>query len=401
MKSNQLKTSKPPFRLAALAPLVAGLLSGTTADAAPVDSAVDGDWLTFAEPNYTTWAGGGLPGLEDTALISHTVRTDVDVSVTNDEEENTAADVQVNTGGTLDLWGGRFTLKQFTFNGGTLKAAQRTMRFLPTTILVNDVPGNTWGQTKNQNSKHAEIHTSTISGAGDLDVAPGHSGQLFQLDVTELGGTTGFTGNLNVTRWLGRYDTQSETDQAWLKINNSITKADASFGMSLNAVVRDWTEEGGGTAEPDDGISYNGYDMRDGDVEVWLTSLTIGALSVPPRATAYTYDELAAMSPGTANFLRSDGSDGTLGVNGTAIPFLMTDVTFDGTTSTATWNSNPDQQYFVYFSTDLINWAEIDDSFVSQGTSTTYTDAIVERFAKDELPVPDQGYYRVLKSNEN
>jgi len=118
-----------------------------------------------------------------------------------------------------------------------------------------------------------------------------------------------------VTRVPGRYDTQFETDVAHLKISKSIAKEDASFSMILNGIVRDWTEAGGGTAAPDDGISYCGYDMRDGNVEVWVTNLTIGGFSVPSQDIAYTYSELAAMNGGdVANYLRSDGSDGLLGV---------------------------------------------------------------------------------------
>ncbi|MFT5107650.1 MAG: hypothetical protein ACI8XO_003830 [Verrucomicrobiales bacterium] len=303
------------FTASSVTAALAVVALAATAEAATVASAANADWLTFVTPNYTTWTGSALPGSGDTASIDHTVRADISTSVTNDVDEITAASVQVNSGGTLNLWGGRMTLDAFSFNGGTLTAAQRTMIFRPTTIAVNDVPGNVWGQSKNQNSKHAEIHTPTITGSGDITVMPGHSGQLFQLDVTDPSGTAGFTGKLDVTRQSGRYDTGNQSDSAWLKINQNVTQGDASFSMSLNGIVRDWTEAGGGTAATDDGISYNGYDMRDVNSEVWLNDLTIGGFSVPGRATAYTYAELAAMNGGdVANYLRTDGTDGLLGV---------------------------------------------------------------------------------------
>ena len=79
----------------------------------------------------------------------------------------------------------------------------------------------------------------------------------------------------------------------------------------------------------------------------------------------------------------------------------MTAVSFDGSEATATWNSKPAPQlYYVYFSTDLTNWIELEDSVESQGASTTYTDPIADRFALDELPVPDHGFYRVEESND-
>ena len=79
----------------------------------------------------------------------------------------------------------------------------------------------------------------------------------------------------------------------------------------------------------------------------------------------------------------------------------MTDVTFDGTTATATWNSRANQPYFVYFSTDLVNWEELDDSFASQGESTTYTDDLATRFGALEppQPVPANGFYRAEENN--
>gem|GEM_PF-2562726 len=42
--------------------------------------------------------------------------------------------------------------------------------------------------------------------------------------------------------------------------------------------------------------------------------------------------------------------------------------------ATFTWNSRSDTSYFVEFSTDLKNWRELDDGFMSQGDTTTYTD---------------------------
>jgi hypothetical protein len=303
------------------------LLAAGSASATDISSFDSGDWQ-----DGPTWVGGVLPGSGDTAMIDHIVRVDRD-DATN--FESTDADVVVNAGGELRAWYGIFTAPSVTLNGGQIAAEQRTHVLNTNTLTINDVAGNSWTQYKNQNSKHAEIHAQQLVGAGTLDILLGRAGQLFQLDVDD---TTGFTGELNVSRlgfdvtsgYTYRVATNDETNSAHLKINQSIAKEDASFSMVLNEYTYDWKEEHGGTAALDDGTAYNGYDMRDDSVEVWFTGLTIGGYEVPARESAYTYAELAAMDGGNvANYLRSDGTDGLIGVIGGA-PALPGDTDGDG-----------------------------------------------------------------------
>jgi hypothetical protein len=57
-------------------------------------------------------------------------------------------------------------------------------------------------------------------------------------------------------------------------------------------------------------------------------------------------------------------------------PFEITQLTYDGTGATLTWNSRPGASYALDFSTDLTegSWTEIDDGIISQGEETTFTD---------------------------
>ncbi len=77
---------------------------------------------------------------------------------------------------------------------------------------------------------------------------------------------------------------------------------------------------------------------------------------------------------------------------------VMIDITSDGDQVSVTWRSRPPpQQYRVFFSTDCISWLELEDSFPSQGATTTYTDPIAARFDFEMQPVPPLGFYRAME----
>jgi len=79
------------------------------------------------------------------------------------------------------------------------------------------------------------------------------------------------------------------------------------------------------------------------------------------------------------------------GTPGTAL--VITNVDYDPTTSkaTITWDSIPNLNYLLEFSSDLQDpWIEVDDSIPSQGSSTTYPDPNV-------LP-GTKGFYRVRRA---
>lgn len=149
----------------------------------------------------------------------------------------------------------------------------------------------------------------------------------------------------------------------------------------------------------------------DGDIEDASNDSVLASWVGDPEGASGTL-ELSATHPTSIDFVATGNSGGRNAnkASGFAVafetgpgsPFIMTDVTFDGSTATATWNSDPDQPYYVYFSTDLVNWEELDDSFASQGASTTYTDDIASRFAAMDppQPVPAFGFYRAEENND-
>ena len=65
---------------------------------------------------------------------------------------------------------------------------------------------------------------------------------------------------------------------------------------------------------------------------------------------------------------------------GTAVEvplFQITSITLDADPPTSvsfTWNSRPDENYCVEFSRDLKTWLNLDDGYMSQGDTTTFTD---------------------------
>ncbi len=54
--------------------------------------------------------------------------------------------------------------------------------------------------------------------------------------------------------------------------------------------------------------------------------------------------------------------------------FAITRIRYDGTVAEVTWNSRARSTYAIDYSTDLIQWFEINDSIESQGDETTYPD---------------------------
>ena len=79
------------------------------------------------------------------------------------------------------------------------------------------------------------------------------------------------------------------------------------------------------------------------------------------------------------------------GTPGTALVITNLDYDSDTSMATITWDSIPNLDYLLEFSTDLQGpWIEVDDSIPSQGTSTTYADSTV-------LP-GTVGFYRVRRA---
>ena len=64
----------------------------------------------------------------------------------------------------------------------------------------------------------------------------------------------------------------------------------------------------------------------------------------------------------------------------------------DGGAATITWNSRPGRIYAIDFSNDLKVWNEINDSFPSEGDSTSYVDDVFAPLNPLEL------YYRVREN---
>ncbi|BCX50326.1 hypothetical protein HAHE_42340 [Haloferula helveola] len=303
-----------------------GVFSGSVSAVTPVTTIVTsvvegGLWF-----DTTTWDTNSLPGAGDTAVLNHKVRIDLNEGVNGDEV--TEADVVINAGGDLSADRSRATVADLTLNGGTVSAAQRTHQLVADNITINDVPGNLWVQNKTQSSKPANMTANTMSGSGDLRVESANrdgGDQYFAIHIPDM---TGYTGTIVFDHKAGQINTTIATQLNTLRFSNSIPKADASFDVVLTK-----TDHTGGTY-------YHGISMTDGSVELWLTGLTIGGFEVPARETAYTYAELAAMDGGAvANYLKTDGSDGLIGVSGAAPagPYdawatsgVVTGVTFDG-----------------------------------------------------------------------
>jgi hypothetical protein len=315
------------FTIAAtIAATSAFVIACCPAQAVPISSFQNGDWEVA-----TTWGSGSgpVPGLSDTATINHAVTMDKTDGL--DGVDDTAGDVIINAGGTLGSWMGDMVVDDLTFNGGEAGANQRTLDFNATSIIVNNVAGNAMFQTKKGGGRNLNINAATMSGAGDLTINSGDPDQYTTFDVDDM---TGFTGTIIMSRlgvaynpgdFLYRFASNTETNAAYIKVAQSIDEEDASFSVVLTSYNYDWTEANGGTPATDDGTAYNGYDMRDANVTLWVTELTIGGFSVPAReGSAYTYAELAAMNGGdVANYLRSDGTDGLIGVTVVPEPSTM------------------------------------------------------------------------------
>jgi hypothetical protein len=55
-------------------------------------------------------------------------------------------------------------------------------------------------------------------------------------------------------------------------------------------------------------------------------------------------------------------------------PFAITKIDYDGNDAAVTWNSKLGSNYAIDYSSDLIQWFEINDSIPSEGDETTFTD---------------------------
>jgi len=347
----------------ASAPVLGALLGGSAANGAAIASVADGQYV-----DLPTWPAspGRVPTVGDTAVVDHKVVMD---DGTDGDETWDADVVQINSSGELDARGGMATVNALVFNGGILNSSNNDGTIFAATVAVNDVAGNHYFTAKNK--RNTTLTTVTLTGSGTLEIQPNRDKTV----TLTIGDATGFTGLLDVAHVDSGGDIgQSDpTVTGFLELTNGITEGDASFGIQLNKVIYDWADG----PDPDDGIAYSAYDLSDENVEVWVTSLTIDGFSIPARATAYTYAELAAMNGGAvANYLKTDGADGTLGVvdwGGTPAGIVITDIVHNGASVDLTWTTSglPAGGVDIYRSTDLVDWGTAIDT---GNTGTTYTD---------------------------
>jgi hypothetical protein len=285
------------------------LLAAPAANAAIINSAVSTNWeLT------TTWVGGVVPSLathDAVILATHTVYMDNNGSSAADD--TTLGSIQVETGGTLRSKLGQLNCSTFTFNGGTATCGDATLQLKASSSIQVNAAGGTWGTRKAQTTRQAWLTSPLLTGTGDLKSDFGSRDQTHEVRIPNA---TGYSGDFIVGAIAPNGTPITQTASANLKFTNSITEANASFGLVLTTATYDWTVGNGGGAALDDGTFYGRYDITDVLREIWVTSLTIGGFVVPSRAgTAYTYAELAAMNGGdVANYLKSDSTDGKLGV---------------------------------------------------------------------------------------
>ena len=114
--------------------------------------------------------------------------------------------------------------------------------------------------------------------------------------------------------------------------------------------------------------------------------LTEGMLGVIERVTVYDDAIPAADILAHANaWLGSDMSDPFVL---TAVSVLVNDAT-DEATVDLTWNSRSNIAYKIEFSSDLVKWEEIDDSYPTGGDSTSFSHLFPEASAITRR------YYRV------
>ena len=81
--------------------------------------------------------------------------------------------------------------------------------------------------------------------------------------------------------------------------------------------------------------------------------------------------------------------------------FRITEVNYDDNPAspsvTLVWNSQPGANYVITYSSDLQQWEELDDSYPSDGETTTFTHEFVPDFV--ELVGAERLYYRVSLAN--
>lgn len=78
-----------------------------------------------------------------------------------------------------------------------------------------------------------------------------------------------------------------------------------------------------------------------------------------------------------------------------SIPFAITEIEFDGTDVTLTFNSRPGVTYTAWRSTTMLpgTWAELDDNVVSQGDVTVFIDETLGD-GLPKFPIPERVFYR-------
>ena len=141
------------------------------------------------------------------------------------------------------------------------------------------------------------------------------------------------------------------------------------------------------------------YDSGQGTPQVILDSGTPGVMPSQFVIGTFTAD-------GETQDLRFVGGGGATHPQYNAImvrtlvpatPLRVTEITFDGSDAVMTWSSIPNQDYRVWYSTDLRIWEELDDGVPSGGDETTYTDPLMTRLANlpEPQPVPPRAYYQI------
>lgn len=296
---NSTNTTVELFGAAAL---VASLATG--ANAATITSTASGAW-----ENTGTWVGGVAPGNGDTAIIEngHVVDIDDTNGGGNNPEQTLAVDVIVNAGGTFYANFGSGGASSLTLNGGELRTDARSTNWVFTGNIAINGAGNKFENRKTQASKTQSITAASMTGSGDLSITVSNRENGNQWSTLNIADMTGYTGTITHERRSGANLPNDANDgqKNYLEFENSIAKADASFGLVLTEFTYGASNEFS---------TFHGYNINDENVTVWLTSLTIGSVSVAARDTAYTRAELVALDAGFDNYFNNDGSTGLIGV---------------------------------------------------------------------------------------
>lgn len=225
--------------------------------------------------------------------------------------------------------------------------------------------------------------------------------------LMSLGGNSGGALGVTAITLIG-----SILDFRFQDANNEAQRVSVSTDLSLMGPATDFyhvvavadvdtANTGTGTLYVN-GVPVAGPTTSTGTINDWLDggSARFGIGTSVPGATPLYADQLVG-DIAELNYFQGRALDASViedryvKISGNAQEFKITEILpdLDRGTVSLTWPSRAGRSYTVEYSSDLEQWIELDDSYLSQGDTTTYIDESLP------VPIPRTRYYRVRQEN--